>query len=156
LVSCIYIAYYTSWFKQYTYNIIMYNDWPYLVLTLFCCKAAESWETEQFLFYVADYNVKNMNKTIVACCTAMLNLAFFWQRSRSLPDIQFGETLLEELGIDRSIKKDILAQHEIDILKRQMARQKVQVTTWKRESDCWILWVFFNWNPLFCHNCMEC
>jgi hypothetical protein len=26
LVSCIYIAYYTSWFKQYTYNIIMYND----------------------------------------------------------------------------------------------------------------------------------
>ncbi|XP_048734506.1 coiled-coil domain-containing protein 87-like isoform X3 [Ostrea edulis] len=48
------------------------------------------------------------------------------KRSRSLPDIQFGETLLEELGIDRSIKKDILAQHEIDILKRQMARQKVQ------------------------------
>lgn len=52
-----------------------------------------------------------------------------WQRSRSLPDIQFGETLLEELGIDRSIKKDILAQYEIDILKRQMAQQKLQVIT---------------------------
>nr|XP_011442355.2 coiled-coil domain-containing protein 87 isoform X8 [Crassostrea gigas] len=48
------------------------------------------------------------------------------KRSRSLPDIQFGETLLEELGIDRSIKKDILAQYEIDILKRQMAQQKLQ------------------------------
>lgn len=58
-----------------------------------------------------------------------LHVDLDWQRSRSLPDIQFGETLLEELGIDRSIKKDILAQYEIDILKRQMAQQKLQVIT---------------------------
>ncbi|XP_062617089.1 coiled-coil domain-containing protein 87-like isoform X2 [Saccostrea cucullata] len=57
------------------------------------------------------------------------------KRSRSLPDIQFGETLLEELGIDRSIKKDVLAQHEIDILKRQMAQQKVQQSKQKIAVD---------------------
>ncbi|XP_061173923.1 coiled-coil domain-containing protein 87-like isoform X4 [Saccostrea echinata] len=57
------------------------------------------------------------------------------KRSRSLPDIQFGETLLEELGIDRSIKKDVLAQYEIDILKRQMAQQKVQQSKQKIVVD---------------------
>lgn len=62
-----------------------------------------------------------------------------WQRSRSLPDIQFGETLLEELGIDRSIKKDVLAQYEIDILKRQMAQQKLQVMIQLPSVTIWML-----------------
>lgn len=41
------------------------------------------------------------------------------KRSDSLPNIQVGESLMEELGIEEDIRKDALSQYEIHILKRQ-------------------------------------
>ncbi|KAK3097621.1 hypothetical protein FSP39_011468 [Pinctada imbricata] len=46
------------------------------------------------------------------------------KRSRSLPDIQFGETLLEELNIDPAVKRDKLEEYELQVLQSQIVAMK--------------------------------
>ena len=55
------------------------------------------------------------------------------KRSNSLPQLKVGETLMEELGISPSVKKDILSDIELQMLKRQ-ALKKVKVDAAK-ESE---------------------
>ena len=54
----------------------------------------------------------------------------YLQRSNSLPQLKVGESLMEELGISPSVKKDILSDIELQMLKRQ-ALKKVKVCIFK-------------------------
>ena len=51
------------------------------------------------------------------------------KRSNSLPEIQHGETLLEEMGIDEEVRRDVLEEHELNRLKKELeAKSKVCIT----------------------------